>query len=129
MDTVSRRSEIATAALRPRAGRMGKRMGPAVDYGSGISESRSRPLSTRPLEFAAMIADTSGMEVPGHVRDGVVVLDGNPNLPEGAVVTVSYPATASAPPAGERKRVQFPLLHSAQPGSVHLTNDRIAEIL
>jgi hypothetical protein len=69
------------------------------------------------------------MEIFGHVHNGVIMLDGNPNLPEGAVVTVLYPAVSSAPPAIERKRVSFPLVRSTQPSSVHLTNDRIAEIL
>ena len=69
------------------------------------------------------------MEILGHVHNGVIVLDGNPNLPEGAVVTVLYPATASAPPAVERKRVPFPLVRSTHPGSVPLSNERIGEIL
>jgi hypothetical protein len=68
------------------------------------------------------------MEIPGHVRNGVVVLDGKSKLPEGASVTVSYPASAAPPPA-QRKRVSFPLVRSANPGSVHLSNERIAEIL
>ena len=69
------------------------------------------------------------MEILGHVHNGVVVLDGNPKLPEGAVVTVLDPAAPSPPPAVERKRVPFPLVRSTQPGSVLLTNERIAEIL
>jgi hypothetical protein len=52
------------------------------------------------------------MEILGHV-----------------VVTVSYPELPSEPPAVGRKRVSFPLVRSTQPGSVHLTNERIAEIL
>jgi hypothetical protein len=69
------------------------------------------------------------MEILGRVHHGVIVLDGNPNLAEGAVVTVLYPAAAPAPPAVERKRLSFPLVRSTQPGCVHLTNERIAEIL
>jgi hypothetical protein len=69
------------------------------------------------------------MEILGHVHQGVIVLDGNPNLPEGAAVTVSYPVVAEVPPRAERKRVSFPLVRSTQPGSVDLTNERIAEIL
>jgi hypothetical protein len=69
------------------------------------------------------------MEILGHVHNGVIVLDGNPNLPEGAVVTVFYPAVPTPPPAVPRKRVPFPLVRSTQPGSVSLTNQRIAEIL
>jgi hypothetical protein len=65
-----------------------------------------------PLEGAARTGDTSDMEIRGQVRNGVIVLDGNPNLPEGAAVTVSYPALPSAPPAAQRKRVPFPLVRS-----------------
>ena len=68
------------------------------------------------------------MVVRGHVENGVVVLDGGPPLPEGAAVTVTYPA-AVAPPAAAKKRVDFPLVRSARPGTIDLTNERIGEIL
>ena len=68
------------------------------------------------------------MEFLGRVHNGVVVLDGKPNLPEGAVVSVSYPAPSPESRLA-RKRVPFPLVRSAEPGSVHLTNERIGEIL
>jgi hypothetical protein len=68
------------------------------------------------------------MEFLGHVRNGVVVLDGNPSLPEGAAVTVHYPGPAAGHPAG-KARIQVPLVRTGQPGSVHLTGERIAEIL
>ena len=58
-----------------------------------------------------------------------MVLEGNSKLPEGAAVIVSYPAPAERVPAVEKKRVQFPLVRSAHPGSVHLTGERIADIL
>lgn len=67
------------------------------------------------------------MDYVGHFRNGVVVLDGNPNLPEGAAVTVSYRAPDTL--NGDRKRVEFPLIRTGQPGSVHLSNERIGEIL
>jgi hypothetical protein len=69
------------------------------------------------------------MEITGHVHNGVVVLEGNPDLPEGAGVTVLYPAVPKLAPAGEQKRMSFPLVHSSEPASVHLTNERLAEIL
>lgn len=69
------------------------------------------------------------MVVRGHVQNGVVVLENGPVLPEGAAVTVSYPAPVVPPPAAPKKRVEFPLVRSAHPGSVDLTNERIAEIL
>lgn len=68
------------------------------------------------------------MHIRGHVRNGVVVLDGNPNLPEGAVVTVLSPAQPPTAPAFQRKHVPFPLVRSRHPGSVPLTNERIAEV-
>jgi hypothetical protein len=70
------------------------------------------------------------MEIVGHVRNGVVVLDGNPNLPEGAAVTVHYPAPSpAASTVGIKRRIQVPLVRTGQPGSVNLTNERIGEIL
>jgi len=70
-----------------------------------------------------------GIVVVGRVRNGVVVLDGDSSLPEGAVVTISY----GEPPAKQATvgstRIQVPLVRTGQPGSVHLTGERIAEIL
>jgi hypothetical protein len=68
------------------------------------------------------------MEIPGRVQNGVVVLEGAPALPEGARVTVSY-AGSAAVPAVQKRRIQVPLVRTGQPGSVHLTGARIAEIL
>lgn len=67
------------------------------------------------------------MELLGHVRNGVVVLDGNPVLPEGAAVTVSF--LIDTPPLAECQRVQLPLVRTGAPGSLRLTNERMAEIL
>jgi len=67
------------------------------------------------------------MEIPGHVQNGVVVLRGGISLPEGAEVTVSCKIAPETPPKG--KRFRFPLVHSDHPGSLALTNERIAEIL
>ncbi|NLS94554.1 MAG: hypothetical protein GXX96_20550 [Planctomycetaceae bacterium] len=69
------------------------------------------------------------MNIPGRVRNGVVVPEGGASLPEGAAVVVVYPAAPPQPQSPQPKPVQFPLVRSAQPGSVDLTNDRIAEIL
>jgi hypothetical protein len=69
------------------------------------------------------------MVIKGRVRNGVVVLESGSGLPEGAEVAVSYPLPVPSAPSSERKRVQFPLIRSAQPGSVQLTNERIAELL
>ena len=69
------------------------------------------------------------MEITGRVRDGVIVLEGAPPLPEGALVTVSFPASGSSTPPQRRERVHLPLVLSKRPGSVDLTAEKIAEIL
>jgi hypothetical protein len=68
------------------------------------------------------------MVVRGYVRNGVVILDGEPALPEGAAVTVSC-AEPTVQSSAMKRRIEFPLVRSAHPGSVSLTGDRIAEIL
>ena len=67
------------------------------------------------------------MELNGLVQNGVIVLTGGVSLPEGMAVTVSWgvETTASQP---EKKRVQLPLVRSANPGTLHLTNAMIGEI-
>ena len=69
------------------------------------------------------------MVIPGRVHNGVVVLESGPALPEGAAVTVSYPARAGAEPVVDKRRIQVPLVRSERPGSVQLTGERIAAIL
>lgn len=68
------------------------------------------------------------MELLGHVDHGVIVPHGDGNLPEGAVVRIFYEpeSTATKKPG---RRVTFPLVESDRPGALHLTNERIAEIL
>ncbi len=69
------------------------------------------------------------MIVVGHVANGVVVLDGDATLPEGARVIVSelshveYVGQSAKPPA------DLPLVSGGEPGSVRMTNQRIYEIL
>jgi hypothetical protein len=69
------------------------------------------------------------MEIQGRVHHGVVVLEGEPELPEGMVVTVSFPDPPHLEPPVPRRRVSLPLVPSDRPGSLHLTAERIAEIL
>ena len=69
------------------------------------------------------------MIVQGTVHNGVVVLQGNAALPEGAAVSVSYPAHGHAKSIGEKGRIQVPLVRCDQPGSVNLSGTRIAEVL
>ncbi len=69
------------------------------------------------------------MVIPGRVHNGVVVLEGEVSLPEGAEVVVSCGRAPSAQPTTPGQRVEFPLVHSEHPGTLNLTNERIAEIL
>jgi len=69
------------------------------------------------------------MEIIGCVHNGVVVLANGVSLPEGAAVTVVYCESSPQPQPADQTRVSFPLVRSAQPGSIDLTNDRMAEIL
>jgi hypothetical protein len=81
------------------------------------------------LDFTMHEIDNDCMEIHGQVQNGVVVLEDGVALPEGTRVTVSCDIAGVSPKPGERKRVEFPLVHSKHPGSLHLTGQRIAEIL
>lgn len=63
----------------------------------------------------------------GRVNHGVIVPQGDALLPEGAEVRIVYEPQAVTKKAGSR--VQFPLVRTGKPGTLHLTNERIAEIL
>jgi hypothetical protein len=69
------------------------------------------------------------MEISGRVQNGVVVLDDGAALPEGTQVTVCYHGSADAGPEPTKRRIEVPLVRTGQPGTVHLTGQRIAEIL
>ena len=69
------------------------------------------------------------MEIQGRVHNGVVVLDGEPELPEGMMVTVSFPDPPLTEPPAPRRRVSFPLVPSDRPGRLQLTAKRVAEHL
>ncbi len=70
------------------------------------------------------------MELNGVVQNGVIVLTGGVSLPEGTPVRVSCDEVQDSSPlaAVEQKRVQLPLVQTGEPGSMNLTNERIAEI-
>jgi hypothetical protein len=82
-------------------------------------------------------ADNGYMVIPGKVENGVVVLEGDLPLPEGAEVSVMYPPVRSV--AGEKhtsqtlqaqgRRVELPLVRSSAPGTRRLTAEDIAELL
>ncbi len=63
------------------------------------------------------------MVVLGRVQNGVVVLDGDSALPEGAVVTISYGEPPTKQATAGASRIQVPLVHTGSPGSVHHEED------
>lgn len=65
----------------------------------------------------------------GHVQNGVVIIEGAVGLPEGTLVTISYPRVASEISTRTKHRVTLPLVSSDHPGTVSLTGDRVAELL
>jgi hypothetical protein len=69
------------------------------------------------------------MNISGRVENGVVVLEGSSALPEGATVTVTFPALAETKPAEKQRHIQLPLVQTGEPGTLDLTNARIAETL
>jgi len=68
------------------------------------------------------------MVVLGRVHNGVIVLDGEVALPEGAVVTVSCLEPPAKSTAGTA-RIEIPLIKTGRPGTVQLSSERIAQIL
>jgi hypothetical protein len=77
----------------------------------------------------SLAANSEGMVIHGRVHQGVVVLEGEAALPEGAGVTVTYPAPVPAEGAASKQRIEVPLVRTDQPGSVSLSGAGIAEIL
>ncbi|MEQ1903853.1 MAG: hypothetical protein ABL888_06690 [Pirellulaceae bacterium] len=69
------------------------------------------------------------MEIQGIVQNGVIVFDGRVSLPEGAVVVVTYQATPVIRVSQNPIPVVLPIFDSDEPGTIELTNDRIAEIM
>jgi hypothetical protein len=69
------------------------------------------------------------MVIPGRVQNGVVVLEGESALPEGAMVSVTFPAVSNSSERSQRQRIDVPLVRTGEPGTVDLTGARIAEIL
>lgn len=74
------------------------------------------------------------IELSGHVENGMIVLDGGASLPEGAAVTVLVPAPAAlgTSPLPTTELIcepgKLPYVRGGIPGTLHLTNDMIAQI-
>lgn len=76
------------------------------------------------------------MTLLGHILNGVIFPDQGFALPDGAVVSISYPAAPSSAelksPSNspeKKQRVDFPRVRNGEPGSLDLTNDMLAEYL
>ena len=69
------------------------------------------------------------MEISGRVQNGVVVLDGEASLPDGASVIVTYHPSPVIRFAKNPVPVVLPIFYSDEPGTIDLTNDRIATSL
>jgi len=65
------------------------------------------------------------MELTGHISNGVVVFDGGTPLPEGTRVSV-VPRSVEAP---RSNYPPLPVVYGGEPGSIHLTNEMIHQIL
>ena len=76
-----------------------------------------------------MFPKNDDVEIQGRVHNGVVVPERELSLPEGALVTVVYPALPGTEPAGAGRRVRLPLVRSDRSGSCDLDAERIAELL
>jgi len=81
------------------------------------------------LDSIEKVTENGDMEIRGRVHNGVVVLEGALPLPEGAMVTVSYPVSSPTEPLDSHRRVSLPLVPSDRPGSRRLTAERLAELL
>lgn len=72
---------------------------------------------------------SSRIEIPGRVKNGVVVLERPGTLPEGARVSVSYFSAPSGGAAADQQPVVLPIFDYDGPPDIDLTNERIAEIV
>jgi hypothetical protein len=81
------------------------------------------------IDGARLASDNNPMEFLGRVKNGVIVLEGGPQLPEGTPVTVLCDNSRMPRKSSRKKRVRLPLVRSKHPGTLDLTNEHIAQIL
>ncbi len=81
------------------------------------------------LDSPGQTTENGGMEIRGRIRNGVVVLEGEPSLPEGTMVTVRSPDAPSTEPPENHRRVALPMVRSDRPGHRRLTAERVAGLL
>jgi hypothetical protein len=75
-----------------------------------------------------MSSNNGHMEFPGHVQNGVIVLEGKAALPEGAAVIVLCPPVRIPRRPKKSRNVEATAIRSKQPGTLPLTNQLLAEI-
>ena len=68
------------------------------------------------------------MQAEGVVHNGVIVIEGDVAIPEGTRVTISTQAI-NLRDVDPKSVVEFPLVHSATPGKLQLTNEFLSECL
>ena len=81
------------------------------------------------LDLGWRFRNNRSMQIPGCVHNGVVVLDGGATLPEGTRVVVSQLSPRDQHREPGKKPAELPLVPGGEPGSVHLTNERIYQLL
>jgi len=91
-----------------------------------VARAGRRPIAIDP---SGGILENPRMEIFGKFQNGVVVFEGGCPFPEGAVVNVRLPAAPATTQVQPAQPVQLPLVPSEKPGTVDLTNDKIAERL
>lgn len=96
---------------------------------SGVSSFIFDPQPREIIVERRLVPYDLGMELLGRVDHGVIVPQGDANLPEGATVRIVFEPEAAAVAKKPGHRLKLPLVESDKPGSLHLTNEMIAEIL
>jgi hypothetical protein len=81
------------------------------------------------LDSPGQTTENGGMEIRGRIRNGVVVLEGGPSLPEGAMVIVCDRDAPSTKPPETHRRVALPLVRSDRPGNRRLSAEDVAGLL
>jgi hypothetical protein len=69
------------------------------------------------------------MELTGHIENGTIIIDTGSMPPDGSRIEI-HVLEAHPPQLNKsaKQRIQFPLINSRDPGTIHLTNEQIARI-
>lgn len=80
------------------------------------------------LSLVKLVCKEFKMQAEGVVHNGVIVIEGGVALPDGTRVTIST-QIKNARDDSPKTTVDFPLVHSATPGKLQLTNEFLSECL